>query len=189
MRPHSETPGTRSPDGPSDCPPRCRSHRQVALVRRSGWVGLPGEQKFVLRCLYACADHAVCPVSLVDFYLWGRTSFGSPVGIRPSKQRFGGDRTPPTPSPDRVSQGLPLRTGFLRDFRVCAQQPAKQEAGARERTGQGEEGCSYFRESPVGHTRPNGWKSTGWRLFGRCVSAPLVCGWSLDAAADIQPEV
>ncbi|KAG8010076.1 Tyrosine-protein phosphatase non-receptor type 3 [Nibea albiflora] len=57
--------------------------------------------------------------------------------------------------------GLPLRsvrTGFLRDFRVGAQQRAKQEAGARERTGQGveeeeeeekveeEEGCLYFRE-------------------------------------------
>lgn len=45
------------------------------------------------------------------------------------------------------------RTGFLREFRVGAQQRAKQEAGARERTGQGEEeGCLYFREGVLSFT-------------------------------------
>ncbi|CAJ1062204.1 Tyrosine-protein phosphatase non-receptor type 3 [Xyrichtys novacula] len=123
------------------------------------------EQKFVLRLgFYAGADHCVCPVSLVDFYLSEVVQFRF-AGVTHHTNHQGSDlgqrcQDFPSPSLDSCDSGDPAaerRTGILRDFRVGAQQRAEQEeAGARERTGQGEEeveeGCLYFRNTVLSST-------------------------------------
>lgn len=88
------------------------------------------------------------------------------------------DFPPASPAP-RESGFLLRGVGrlFSGIFRVGAQQRAKREAGAPERTGRRRR-AACISVSPVVHTGPNAWKSTGWPLRGRSVLVSLVCGWS-----------
>lgn len=98
-------------------------------------VGQPWSNRSLFKrlCFYACAVRAVCPVSLVDFYLRGEAgSFGSPAEKKTEKQPVGFRSKGADTSAPSLSlffsvslslgpgdSGFPLRsvrTVFLRDF-------------------------------------------------------------------------
>ena len=130
------------------------------------WVGCP---KFVQRlCVCAGAEQAVCPVSLVNFYLrpaasrtaaQNETTTPSPEG--PSSGGVvvvypGGHTHTPTSPSDRVTPGSPLRsgrTGFRWDFTLGAP-PARCHGGGGR--------CGRLLISAAPLCRMNGPESTGW---------------------------
>ena len=100
-----------------------------------------GRNRSLLRCFYAGALDAVCPVPLVDFYLGGvHSSFGSPVRGDSNTRR-------PVPLLGPEATTLPcslpgpvwLRVESGRDFSGILEsvRNSEREAGAQERHGSG----------------------------------------------------